>query len=238
MKANLVLVAVLAATPVTSQAQHVIRWYEAGGAIAGIAALTLLDEPLQRWVRGQRSSTTDAIAGVFRHGGQPEVYATVTLGVLATGILSRKPAVTRAGARAATALALAAAGELAVKPLLGRARPFSTLGAFHYKPFNGSYSMPSGHTTLAFALAASLADDVRSPLLRVGLYGAALGTGLSRVNDDRHWFSDVAAGAVIGITAAKLVRGRWRLFGLEPPRFLMIGAAEAAVVWRADFRLH
>jgi len=233
MKANLVALALLAATPVTSSAQHVIRWYEAGAAVAGIAVLTLLDEPVRRFAQSHRSATTDDLARVFRHGGQAEVYVTVSLGILATGLIAQRPAITRVGARAATSVALAALTEVSVKPVIGRARPFSGVGAFQFKPFSGSYSMPSGHTTVAFALAASLADDVRSPVLRVAFYGAALGTGLSRINDDKHWLSDVAAGALIGITAAKLVNGRWQVFGLRPPRGLV--ASQTMVGWHVEF---
>jgi membrane-associated phospholipid phosphatase len=108
------------------------------------------------------------------------------------------------------------------------------LGAHHYRPFHGSYSLPSGHSALAFALAASLADDVRPKPLRVGLYGLALGTAWSRMNDDAHWLSDVTAGALIGITAAKLVHGKWRVFGLEPPRVLM-GPEQTRIMWHATF---
>jgi membrane-associated phospholipid phosphatase len=221
-------------TPFTAAAQHTIRWYEVGGAVAGTALLTLVDEPLRDWIQRQRSPFGDDVAQGFKHGGQPETYLTVSLGLIAAGLVARRPAVSRAGLRAGTAVALAAATELSLKPLLGRARPFTELGAHHYRPFHGSYSLPSGHSALAFALAASLADDVRPKPLRVGLYGLALGTAWSRMNDDAHWLSDVTAGALIGITAAKLVHGKWRVFGLEPPRVLM-GPEQTRIMWHATF---
>jgi membrane-associated phospholipid phosphatase len=37
------------------------------------------------------------------------------------------------------------------------------------------------------------------------------------VYSNRHWFTDVVLGAVYGVTAAKLVNGEWRIFGLRPP---------------------
>jgi membrane-associated phospholipid phosphatase len=186
----------------------------------GVAALLLADQPVRRAAERNRSPTTDDLAAAVRHMGQPEVYGTVGLGLISAGLLTRRPALARAGARAGTAVALAAAVELSLKGLIGRARPDSGLGAFHFAPLSGSQSLPSGHAALSFALATSLADDVRPPWLRVGLYGLATATAWSRVNDDRHWVSDVAAGALIGVTAAKLVNGRWRIFGWRPPRFL------------------
>ena len=68
--------------------------------------------------------------------------------------------------------------------------------------------MPSGHTAMAFALATSLSDEIHNRWATVGLYGLATAVGWSRINDNRHWFTDVAAGALVGITSAKLVSGR------------------------------
>lgn len=59
-------------------------------------------------------------------------------------------------------------------------------------------SWPSGHTTTSFTTATSLAYAYG---WEVGLpaYFFATGVGLSRMADDVHWFSDVVAGAFIGI---------------------------------------
>jgi membrane-associated phospholipid phosphatase len=87
---------------------------------------------------------------------------------------------------------------------------------------------------VAFALATSLADEIHRTWASVGLYTIATGVGWSRINDNRHWLSDVAAGAVLGFTSAKLVNGRWRIFNLNPPRFLL-GPGQAAVAWNLTF---
>jgi membrane-associated phospholipid phosphatase len=234
MKIGIPAILLIALAPGAVSGQRAIRWYEAGGAVLAIGALTLLDDPVQRWAQTERSSASDGLAGVFRHVGQPEVYVPVTLGLVATGVVTGERRFTNAGLRAMASLGVSAATELTIKPLLGRARPFSGVGPYHFRPFHGSYAMPSGHTTLAFALAASLADEVRSPVVKVALYATATGTALSRVNDDRHWVSDVAAGALIGITSAKLVNGRWRVFGLRPPHVLIAGGRQA-IMWSIDF---
>jgi len=59
-------------------------------------------------------------------------------------------------------------------------------------------SFPSGHTQVAFATATNLAISYG---WKAGIpaYGLAVLTGLSRLADDAHWFSDVVAGAPIGI---------------------------------------
>jgi membrane-associated phospholipid phosphatase len=220
---------------VQPETAHSIRWYEVTGAAAGVGVLMLVDEPVQRFAQRNRSPTTDDLASVFRHAGQPEVYGTVTLGLLGAGLAADRPAITRAGMRLAVSLGLAGGTSLALKKLFGRARPDDGVGAFEFDPFTHYESLPSGHTTMAFALAASLADDVRSPVVRVALYAVATGTGLSRINDNRHWVSDVGLGALVGVTSAKLVSGRWRVFGIAPPGLLIAPDGRVGLGWRGSF---
>ena len=56
----------------------------------------------------------------------------------------------------------------------------------------------------------------------------------SRMNDTRHWFSDVAAGAVIGIVSAKVASGRWSIFGLRAPS-VITGPRGVGLGWQAAF---
>ena len=94
--------------------------------------------------------------------------------------------------------------------------------------------MPSGHSTMAFALATSLSDDIHRPWATVGLYGMASAVAWSRVNDNRHWFSDVATGALVGITSSKLASGRWRIFGLRPPS-IIAAPGGMSIGWHGSF---
>ena len=81
-------------------------------------------------------------------------------------------------------------------------------------------SFPSGHTAVAFTGAHLLYKEYkdRSPWIGVGGYVAAAATGVLRVVNKRHWVSDVAAGAGIGILsveAAYLMLPVWhRLLGI------------------------
>jgi membrane-associated phospholipid phosphatase len=223
---------------------HVVRWYEAAAALGGVGALMLLDEPVQRFTQHHlRSNTTDDIAGVFRQEGEVPYYAGISLGVLGFGLVTGKPGIRRAGARLVAAVALSGAELEAMKYLVGRSRPNAGVGAFSFHPFASLKdstgvetrgSMPSGHVTAAFAVATSLADDIKSPLVHVLLYTAASGTAFSRINDNLHWLSDTGMGAVLGIFTAKVVNGHWRIFGLRPPGFLVTPAG-ASIEWHTSF---
>ena len=223
---------------------HVIRWYEAGAAIAGVAALTAVDEPIQRWAQRHRTNTTNKISSVFRQEGEPIYYVGVSVGVLAVGIVSGSADIQRAGGRMVAAVAASGLVMGAGKVLVGRSRPNEGVGAFKFHPFTSLKdsagiqtrgSMPSGHTTAAFAIATSLSDDIHSVPLSVLLYTFARRTAYSRINDNRHWFSDTVAGAILGITTGKLVNGHWRIFGLKPPGFLLTPTGTATIQWTGTF---
>ena len=69
---------------------------------------------------------------------------------------------------------------------------------------------------MAFALAASVSDEVHSTPVTIGLYTGAALTGWSRINDDKHWLSDVAMGALRGNHQRQA--DEWPLAGLRHPR--------------------
>jgi len=86
--------------------------------------------------------------------------------------------------------------ELIVKHSTHRLRPNNT----------DYYSFPSGHTGLAFMGAEYLAQEYssKSPWYTVIGYSFAVTTGVFRMYNRDHWFSDVVAGAGFGILSTKL----------------------------------
>lgn len=67
-------------------------------------------------------------------------------------------------------------------------------------------SFPSGHTATAFAGAEFLWQEYKDKSFWYGISGymVATGTGLFRMYNNRHWLTDVAAGAGIGILSTKI----------------------------------
>ena len=68
------------------------------------------------------------------------------------------------------------------------------------RPDGGAYSFPSGHTAGAFAVAPVLARHF-GRRVAVPAYVLAVMTGMGRLEDRRHYLSDVLAGAAIGSAA-------------------------------------
>jgi membrane-associated phospholipid phosphatase len=78
------------------------------------------------------------------------------------------------------------------------------LGAGRTRPDGTSLSFPSGHSASAFATAAVLQRHLG---WKAGIpaYGVAAYVAASRVQTKRHYLSDVAFGAAIGIVAGRTV---------------------------------
>lgn len=80
--------------------------------------------------------------------------------------------------------------------------------AHQLRPDGSSYnSFPSGHTATAFVGAEFLWQEYKhkSPWYGIAGYAVAAGTGIFRMYNDRHWFSDVIMGAGIAMFYTKLV---------------------------------
>ena len=86
-----------------------------------------------------------------------------------------------------------------IKYTAGRPRPDGT----------SHNSFPSGHTATSFMTAAMLHEEYgwRSPWFSFGGYAAASLVGMSRIINNRHWATDVIAGAAIGMASVKF--GYW-----------------------------
>ncbi|HCR49801.1 MAG TPA: phosphatase PAP2 family protein [Bacteroidetes bacterium] len=99
----------------------------------------------------------------------------------------------------------------ALKRTIKRLRPYQSLPDIAYyrgdkaAPDRDSYSMPSGHTTLAFAFATALTMQHQKWYVVVPAYLWAGSVGLSRAWNGVHYPSDILAGAVIGGGVAYLV---------------------------------
>jgi undecaprenyl-diphosphatase len=101
-----------------------------------------------------------------------------------------------------------------VKRLIGRVRP-SDVGPFAYAPWSWRHeyaSLPSGHSTTAFAAAVAIA--ALWPRARIPMLIYAVIIAVSRVVITAHFVSDVIAAAFVGAFGAILVRNWYASRGL------------------------
>ena len=104
----------------------------------------------------------------------------------------------------------------AVKRLIGRARPFvGGTDTYAYLPFSWRVeyaSLPSGHTTTAFAALVAIGSIF--PQARALMWIFAVLIALSRIVVTAHHPSDVVAAAAVGAAGAWLVRQWFAARGL------------------------
>lgn len=194
-------------------------WLVLGGVAAGIGTVAVFDEDIQKAVQRNRNGTVDDVFNAVEPFGAE--YAAGVLGAFyAGGELfhdSRAKSVALDGAAASII-----ASGLILYPLkytVGRSRPNSGRGAYHFQPFGGSDSFPSGHATEAFAVATAIAEHYESVWVKVGSYGLASMVGYARLNTNVHWASDVLAGAALGTFVSHVVirfNEHYRNVSLQP----------------------
>ncbi|MEO8036952.1 MAG: phosphatase PAP2 family protein [Acidobacteriota bacterium] len=145
----------------------------------------------------KRRAVSDQKLEAALDGGEILGGGTVQIGgALVAYVLGRtihRPAAAIVGAELFRAQLLSGGLTQALKFSVGRRRPDGA-----------RYSFPSGHASASFATAAVLE---RRWGWRVGVpaYGAAAYVAASRLSENRHYASDVAFGAALGIVAGRAV---------------------------------
>ena len=186
---------------------------------AGIAAATALtmnrDQEIRDEVLEARGRTSRRVSTKFEPLGrhQVEVAALGTFYLAARGRRNE-----RAVSTAATAFESylwAAITTSATKAAFGRERTGGGTGEGRF--FAGDSIFPSGHTARSFAIAAVIADRHGPKAAWVGYPLAAL-VGLSTIEQDRHWASDVVAGAGLGLAIGKGIAARHPAAPRDPGR--------------------
>lgn len=151
----------------------------------------------------------EALGEASEMADQPPLIA-LSAGVLAAGLIFRKPAMATAGARMLAAHLIATGMKTVVKRSVDRTRPHVLADEERYEVREGRSthprynSFPSGHTAGAVAVAEGLARTVPQAAWPARLWAA--GIAAIQIPRCKHYVSDIAAGAVVGVVADRAVR--------------------------------
>ena len=183
-------------------------WAVTGMIIGGTALSMLLDDEIRSTVAKNHSDAMDQITKVGQYYGEVVPAVSLSAGVYAVGLLFKERSISLTGRLLAESLLYAGTINVVLKMLISRSRPYNNKGntSFgNYKFDNDYYSLPSGHTTVAFTISTILAERIQNVYATIGLYGLAALTAYQRIYSDNHWFSDTVLGAALGIVISRAV---------------------------------
>jgi len=167
------------------------------------------DEKVRSLVRGGRySSGFDKYLFKVEHLGDARYGLAICGSLYVTGKICERHELVETAFMGIESMAAAGAISSLMKLGFGRLRPYKGKGPFVFKgPYSKSYksSFPSGHTTIAFSLASVIAEQSESTFVDILSYALASSVAFQRMYDDKHWFSDVFFGAILGIYVGKKI---------------------------------
>ncbi|MFN5213388.1 MAG: phosphatase PAP2 family protein [Bacteroidota bacterium] len=183
----------------------------AGLLVGGVMLLTQYDTQIADWVQQHKSPASHRVSRIIEPLGNELVVLGGSAALCSFGLLTnKKNKTTFAGMQNIKTVLISSAFIFGLKHLTHRARPQMNQGSNAWYPLSDRWdytSFPSGHTTFAFATATTLSQFSRKKIVPVIAYSIAAGVALSRIHDNKHWSSDVLAGAAIG-TAFSLTINR------------------------------
>ncbi len=134
------------------------------------------------------------------------VAVDVPAGMLIAGYINHDKKLELKGWKIVGALAVNTVIAEGLKYAVNRERPYEKFPLLIH-PYDASekgQSFPSGHTSEAFAMAASLSIECKRWYVVVPAYAYATAVGYSRLYLGEHYPTDVLAGAAVGIGSAYL----------------------------------
>ncbi len=188
------------------------RWDKFDWATASIMAgvtgvFFVLDDEIKDEVQGSRSSTTDDLSDIFEPFDNGAITIPVLAGLYLYGRFGENDKIERTALLATESFLITGLFATVLEVSMGRHQPSKGNSADTFDgPSTSNKSFPSGHSSTAFAIATVVASEYEHiPFIAPISYGIAAMTGFSRMNDNKHWASDVVFGAALGYFTSKTI---------------------------------
>lgn len=167
-----------------------------------------LDEAVRNFVQDRKTPFLDGLFSIDQIYGTRRVMFGGPALLYLGGWVGGNAEIRQTGLQTFQAVFFAGAITSIIKECSGRSRPYNQKGPATFKPFafDERYrSFFSGHASITFAASTVLAHKVDHPAWKIFWYGAAILTAGARTYNDRHWFSDVLAGALLGYAVGNFI---------------------------------
>jgi membrane-associated phospholipid phosphatase len=184
-------------------------WIKTGASVALTLAVMPFDERITNSTQGEQRYYHSAFIEGGRIYGEWYSIGAVAGGFGIFGIIAHDTASKKISIELLQAGLYSELVTTVLKIIIGRERPVATDNAFTYRPFSlfnyDFHSMPSGHTTSAFALSTVMSRHAHSTGLKILAYVPAGFTMFSRIYQHQHWLSDEIIAASTGFFAGNWV---------------------------------
>jgi membrane-associated phospholipid phosphatase len=184
------------------------NWLTVGSIVSGTALLITVDKDIRKFALANQTNLNNKIFNFDSFYGNGYT-AFFTAGLYGVGLFTGKTAIRKLGLHASEAFIISGIVTGILKILIGRRRPYGGNSQLFFRPFqltnNDYHSLPSGHTTVAFAISTVMAQYLRNISWKIFWYGSAGMVAASRIYHNQHWASDVFLGAAVGYFVGKFV---------------------------------
>jgi len=184
-----------------------------GAAATGL--LSIWDDDIAKWSQQEQFQDSSTHRWALRVSKVQETTLTVaSLLTYGIGRLTKQNTIADVGLHATESVVMASLASQVIRGPLGRTRPHEAGDTnqydFHFgKGFTHfeNRAFPSIHTSSGMAVATVLTMEMQrrhvaaTPYVAPVLFAAGILPGLSRIQLDQHWASDVLAGALMGVFA-------------------------------------
>lgn len=189
-----------------------LKYLFGGVCVAGLLANTNADHETKDWFqRSVRNNDTDQFSKVVKPIGNIYEPMGIYAGLTLLGSLSRKTSfgtiAFEFGSKSLRTIVVGAPTVGALQYILGASRP--TEDGSEWNPFHDSNAV-SGHAFVGAVPFLTISGMVKSKYLKFFFFVGSFATGLSRINDDKHYLSQVALGWWIAYLSANSVEKRDR----------------------------
>jgi len=175
-------------------------WLNFGYVIAGAAVLTIVETDIRKIFLRNQSEAGDALAKIGEFYGEPLSVVLITGSIYLFGNIADNAWARETAVIMTAALLPGGIYQTGAKISAGRARPYLELGNYYFDPFRMEedyYSFVSGHTLTAMTTSLVLAGRINNVIAKGFLYSLGIIAGISRLDSDDHWLSDVFLGGAL-----------------------------------------
>lgn len=194
----------VALSPFKPSKRRLIGW---GTAIVGTSIFLTLDNDIKKFAQENRTENSAWVSeNLLEPWGSGMYSIPLMAGTYGCGLIWKNDRAKRVSMLSAKSFVVASLFARLPKYAFRRIRPNRADDAHNWFQKFSDNAFVSGHTTAVFAFASMYAIEYKETVwVPILAYTVATLSGISRIHDNKHWASDVFAGAMLGYGVSSLI---------------------------------